>query len=82
MAFSEPSPLVIEGVVDEGEPILVRAQTAQHPVPRPICGAPPDRLHGYHLRHQEDGNTDAADAPPVAQVALFQQDLRAVEPEQ
>ena len=38
VVFSGLSPLVIEGVADEGELILVRARTPQDSVPCPGCG--------------------------------------------
>lgn len=58
VVFSGLSPLVIEGVVDEDELILVRARTPQDPVPCPSCGARSGRVHGYHLRTVADVSAD------------------------
>lgn len=52
------SPLVIEDVVDEGEVIRVVARTQDGPVPCPACGAPTDRVHGFHHRTLADVPTD------------------------
>jgi transposase len=59
VVFSGLSPLVIEDVVDEGERILVRAQTPQRTVACPGCGAATERVHGYHERVIADLPVDA-----------------------
>ncbi|MGW3627233.1 ISL3 family transposase, partial [Streptomyces sp. NPDC000880] len=58
VVFSGLCPLVIEGVVDETELIVVRARTPQDPAPCPSCGAPSGRVHGYHLRTVADVSVD------------------------
>lgn len=58
VVFSGLSPLLIEGVADEGELILVRARTPQDPVPCPGCGVASGRVHGYHLRTVADVSVD------------------------
>ncbi|MGW7587457.1 ISL3 family transposase [Kitasatospora sp. NPDC054768] len=56
--FSGLSPLVIEDVVDEGAAIRVVARTMDGPVPCPVCGAPTDRVHGFHHRTVADVPAD------------------------
>ncbi|MGW4896160.1 ISL3 family transposase [Kitasatospora sp. NPDC004240] len=56
--FSGLSPLVIEDVVDEGQVIRVVARTPGGPVPCPVCGAPTDRVHGFHRRMVADVPAD------------------------
>ncbi|WP_406404953.1 ISL3 family transposase [Streptomyces sp. NBC_00879] len=58
VVFSGLSPLAIEDVTDEAERILVRARTPEEPVPCPGCGAPSDRVHGFHLRTVADVPVD------------------------
>ncbi|WP_268977967.1 ISL3 family transposase [Streptomyces sp. GS7] len=52
--FSGLSPLVIEGVVDEGERIVVRARTPQDSAVCPVCRASSGRVHGYRWRTVAD----------------------------
>ena len=59
VVFSGLSPLVIEAVVDEGDRIVVRARTPQGMTACPGCGAPTDRVHGYHERWVADVPVDA-----------------------
>lgn len=59
MVFSGLSPLVFEGIVDEGERILVRARTPCGAVACPDCGAWSGRVHGYHVRVVADVPVDA-----------------------
>ncbi|EXU65824.1 transposase, partial [Streptomyces sp. PRh5] len=56
--FSGLSPLVIEGVTDEGERIVVRARTPTEAAVCPVCGAPSGRVHGYQLRTVADVPVD------------------------
>ncbi|XNN23014.1 ISL3 family transposase [Streptomyces sp. CY1] len=56
--FSGLSPLVIEGVTDEGERIVVRARTPTEAAVCPVCGAPTGRVHGYQLRTVADVPVD------------------------
>jgi transposase len=46
--FSELSPLVNEGVADEGGSMRVSARTPGGPVPCPGCGTETAREHAYH----------------------------------
>lgn len=52
--FSGLFPLVIEGVADEGERIVVRAHTPTEVAICPVCGASSGRVHGYQLRTVAD----------------------------
>ncbi|RFC70907.1 ISL3 family transposase [Streptomyces sp. AcE210] len=52
--FSGLFPLVIEGVADEGERIVVRAHTPTEAAICPVCGASSGRVHGYQLRTVAD----------------------------
>ncbi|MFE9009741.1 MULTISPECIES: ISL3 family transposase [Streptomyces] len=52
------SPLVIDGVTDEGERIVVRARTPTEAAVWPVCGAPSGRVHGYQLRTVADVPVD------------------------
>ncbi|OIK23091.1 ISL3 family transposase [Streptomyces malaysiense] len=52
--FSGLSPLVIEGVADEGLRIVVQARTPQDAAVCPVCGASSGRVHGYYLRTVAD----------------------------
>ncbi|MEU2289050.1 ISL3 family transposase [Streptomyces sp. NPDC013178] len=56
--FSGLSPLVIEDVADEGERIMVRAQTPQGTAVCPVCGVSSGRVHGFHLRTVADVPVD------------------------
>ncbi|MEE4599135.1 ISL3 family transposase [Streptomyces sp. DSM 41524] len=56
--FSGMSPLVIDGVTDEGERIVVRARTPTEAAVWPVCGAPSGRVHGYQLRTVADVPVD------------------------
>ncbi|MEV0220382.1 ISL3 family transposase [Streptomyces sp. NPDC050704] len=56
--FSGLSPLVVEDVVDEGERIVVRARTPRDTALCPVCGAPSERVHGYHWRTVADVPVD------------------------
>ncbi|OKI09030.1 transposase [Streptomyces sp. CB02056] len=56
--FSGLMPLVIEDVLDEGEVIRVVARTQDGPAPCPLCGAPTDRVHGFHHRTVADVPAD------------------------
>ncbi|MFT9480558.1 ISL3 family transposase [Streptomyces sp. Mo3] len=58
MVFSGLAPLVIEDVADEGERIVVRAQTPQEAAVCPVCGASSRRVHGYHWRTVADVPAD------------------------
>lgn len=59
IVFSGLSPLVIEGVAEQGELILIRARTPLGMVACPGCGAPSQRVHGYHERVVADVPLDA-----------------------
>lgn len=48
------SPLVIRDVLDAGERIVMRAQTRPDTEGYPACGAPSERVHGYHWRTVAD----------------------------
>jgi hypothetical protein len=50
VVFSGLYPLVIEGVAEQGELILIRARTPLGMVACPGCRAPSQRVHGYHER--------------------------------
>jgi hypothetical protein len=52
--FSGLSALVIEGVEDAGEVIVVRARTRSGPAACPGCGAQASRVHGHHERTPAD----------------------------
>lgn len=56
--FSGLYPLVIEDVVDEGERIVVQACTPRNTAVCPVCGAPSERVHGYHGRTVADVPVD------------------------
>ncbi|MEV8438679.1 transposase family protein [Actinosynnema sp. NPDC051121] len=68
------SALVVEGVVDAGDVIVVRASTRGEEVACPSCGTPTGRVHAFHERVPADvpvgGRpgacevTDASDALP------------------
>jgi hypothetical protein len=51
-------PLAIEHVTDEGEQIVVRAQTPQEAAVCPVYRAPSGRVHGYHWRTVADVPVD------------------------
>jgi transposase len=59
IVFSGLSPLVIEGVAEQGELILIRARTPLGMVACPGCRAPSQRVHGYHERVVADVPVDA-----------------------
>ena len=48
------SSLVIEGVEDAGDTIVVRARTRSEPVACPGRGTETSRVHGYHERAPAD----------------------------
>src|SRR5690242_16578835 len=50
LVFSGLSALVIEGVEDAGEVIVVRARTRDGAVACPGCGSETARVHGYYER--------------------------------
>ena len=56
--FSGLSSLVIEGVEDAGDTIVVRARTRSEPVACPGCGTETSRVHGYHERAPADVPVD------------------------
>lgn len=56
--FSGLYPLAIEDVVDEGERITLRARTPRDTAVCPVCGASPERVHGYHGRRVADAPVD------------------------
>ncbi|GAA3369820.1 hypothetical protein GCM10017744_091080 [Streptomyces antimycoticus] len=58
MVFSGLAPLVIEDVADEGERIVVRAQTPQEAAVCPVFGASSRLVHGYHWRTVADVPVD------------------------
>ena len=57
--FAGLSPLVVEGVTDEGGRIHVYARTSDGGVSCPDCGAWTVRVHGYHRRILADVALDA-----------------------
>ncbi|MBZ9640587.1 ISL3 family transposase [Streptomyces sp. PSKA30] len=52
--FSGLSALVVEGVSDGGEKVLVTARTRDGAVSCPVCGTPTAKVHGYHGRTVAD----------------------------
>jgi len=56
--FSVLSSLVVEGVEDAGDTIVVRARTRDEPVACPCCGEETSRVHGYHGRTAADVAVD------------------------
>jgi hypothetical protein len=62
------SSLVIEGVLDQGEVIEVRARTAGGPVPCPRCGGLTGRVHGHGDRTV--GDVPADGRPVVVRVRV------------
>jgi transposase len=58
IVFSGLSALVIEGVEDAGDTIVVRARTRDEPAACPGCGAATARVHGYHERTPADVPVD------------------------
>ena len=56
--FSGLSWLVVEGVEDAGDTIVVRAGTRDKPVACPCCGEETSRVHGYHGRTAADVPVD------------------------
>lgn len=56
--FSGLSALVIEGVDDAGDVIVVRARTRDAPAACPGCGEVTARVHGYHVRTVADVPAD------------------------
>jgi transposase len=58
MVFSGLSALVIEGVEDTGEVIVVRASTRGGAVECPACGTPTRRVHAFHGRMPADVPVD------------------------
>ena len=58
IVFSGLSSLVIEGVEDAGDTIVVRARTRNEPAACPGCGTETARVHGYHERTPADVPVD------------------------
>jgi transposase len=58
IVFSGLSSLVIEGVEDAGDTIVVRARTRNEPAACPGCGTQTARVHGYHERTPADVPVD------------------------
>jgi len=58
IVFSGLSSLVIEGVEDTGDTIVVRARTRDEPAACPGCGTETARVHGYHQRTPADVPVD------------------------
>ncbi len=58
IVFSGLSSLVIEGVEDAGDTIVVRARTRSEPAACPGCGTETARVHGYHERTPADVPVD------------------------
>ena len=58
MVFSGLSALVIEGIEDAGEMIVVRASTRGGAVECPACGTPTRRVHAFHERMPADVPVD------------------------
>jgi transposase len=56
--FSGLSSLVIEGVEDAGDMIVIRARTRDEPAACPDCGTETARVHGYHERTAADVPVD------------------------
>lgn len=56
--FSGLSTLVIEGVDDAVDTLVVRASTPRGPVPCPECGVQTGRVHGYVVRRVADVPVD------------------------
>jgi hypothetical protein len=52
------SSLIVEGVEDAGDTIVVRAGTRDDPVACPRCGEETSRVHGYHGRTAADVPVD------------------------
>ena len=58
IVFSGLSALVIDGVEDAGDTIVVRARTRNGPAACPGCGTETARVHGYHERTTADVPVD------------------------
>jgi transposase len=58
IVFSGLSALVIDGVEDAGDTIVVRARTRSEPAACPGCGTETARVHGYHERTPADVPVD------------------------
>ncbi|MFF3517630.1 transposase family protein, partial [Streptomyces sp. NPDC002573] len=56
--FSGLSALAVEGVVDDGDAVLVSARTQGGPVSCPACGTPTEKVHGFHTRTLADVPVD------------------------
>ncbi|WP_406729552.1 ISL3 family transposase [Streptomyces sp. GD-15H] len=56
--FSGLSGVVIEGVTDDGDAVVVTARTRGVAVPCPVCGTPTMKVHGYHGRTVADVPVD------------------------
>lgn len=56
--FSGLSALVIEGVTDSGDVIVVRAKTRDELAACPGCGEETSRVHGHHERSAADAPVD------------------------
>ncbi len=66
--FGGLAPLVIEGVEDAGDRIVVRARTPPVAVACPDCGAVTARVHGMHKRTLGDVPVDARRVQIVVRV--------------
>jgi hypothetical protein len=58
IVFSGLSSLVIDGVEDAGDTIVVRARTRNESAACPGCGTETARVHGYHERTPADVPVD------------------------
>lgn len=67
-AFSGLSALVVEGVTDGGDVVVVTARTRQGAVPCPVCGTPTAKVHGYYGRMVTDVPVDGR--PVVVRVRV------------
>ena len=57
--FSGLSALVVEGVTDGGDAVVVSARNRDVAVPCPVCGTPTAKVHGYHRRTVRDVPVDS-----------------------
>ncbi|WP_207947313.1 ISL3 family transposase [Actinomadura sp. 7K507] len=56
--FSGLAAVVVEGVSDGVDAVLVAARTRDDPVPCPLCGTPASKVHAYHGRTVADVPVD------------------------
>src|SRR3954465_14140755 len=56
--FSGLSALVVEGVTDRGNMVVVTARTRDIAVLCPVCGTATAKVHGYHHRTVKDVPVD------------------------